>query len=113
MTLELFIYFAVGMLIGLFIATVFYAVRWNQEYERAETAERDLAGEREELAQLKMRHTPQDWLDSDDVAVNIVGRKKLYERHPELIQPGTEVIQIGDFDGMDDTPLFPNDGRSV
>lgn len=111
MSVEMWIGFAVGALVGLFVATVFYAVKWNEEHNRAEIAERDLEEERREHNLLKMDHEPRAWLDSEDVAVKIAGKEKMYDKYPDLVQPGTEVIQIDDLEDIPD--LVPNDGRST
>jgi hypothetical protein len=39
---------------------------------------------------------PEHWLDASDVAVNIAKKERLYDRHPDLVRPGSEVIDLTD-----------------
>ena len=94
MSTELAIGLIVGLILGGFLATVFYAVKWNQEYERAERAENDTAVILTELENLEDKVFPQRWVESDDPRVIKRGRSAMHERHPTLIKPGTEVIKI-------------------
>lgn len=91
---ELAIGFVIGALVGLFTATLFYAVRWNIEHDRAEDSERQLEQLQVEFDQALIKFTPHAWLDSDDVAVNIAGKERMYEKHEALVRPGSEVIRI-------------------
>jgi hypothetical protein len=37
---------------------------------------------------------PEHWVDASDVAFHIIKKEQLYERHPELVRPGSDVIDL-------------------
>lgn len=103
-TPESFVTFTVGILIGLFIATVFFAVRWNFEHEQRLIAEQQLADLQSTHDQMLMNTHPKEWLDASDVAVNIATKERLYDKHPDLVRPGTEVLII-ESELVEDDPM--------
>jgi hypothetical protein len=84
----------IGMIVGGFMATVFYAVRWNQEHEKAVYATNEYEAILEELEKQRIERHPHEWVSSDDPMIRDMGREAMHERHPTLIKPGTEVIRI-------------------
>jgi hypothetical protein len=101
---DLFMGFLIGALAASFIWIVIGAVKYNEVWQEnkllLDTAKKD----REMITHLKASADPHAWLDSEDVAVNIAGREKLYDKYEDLVQPGTEVIVLPD---LDDAPEEP------
>jgi hypothetical protein len=93
-TPEFFWGFAIASIAVSIFWIVFGAVKYNEVWQDNKlllfTAKKD----REMITHLKASADPHAWLDSEDVAVNIAGRNKLYEKYEELVMPGTEVILI-------------------
>lgn len=88
---------AVASIFWIVFGSVKYAEVWNKNQDLIAAAKRDAAT----ITHLKAAADPHAWLDEDDVAVNIAGREKMYDRHPELLKPGTEVIHL---EPLDDVP---------
>jgi hypothetical protein len=41
---------------------------------------------------------PQHWIDASDVTVKIATKERIYDKYPDLVRPGSEVIKIEDSD---------------
>lgn len=99
-----------GLLIGLFVSTVFYAYQWNAEHDTM-LEWKAIAEEYEEtIKHLENIVHPQQWLNASDVAVNIATKERLYDKYPDLVQPGSEVLII---DEEGDIPEMPDNGEST
>ena len=94
MTPDVFIAVVFGVIVGFFVATVIFAVKWNEEHDRAERAENENKLLTETLEKQYDEMNPHVWVDSDDPAIQKSGRERMHDRHPTLVQPGTEVIRI-------------------
>ena len=79
---------------------VFGAVKYSEVWSENQTLLETAKNDREYITHLKHAADPRAWLDSEDVAVNIAGREKLYEKYEELVQPGTEVLVLEDLDDL-------------
>jgi hypothetical protein len=94
------ILFGVGALVGLFMATVWYAVQWNDQHQQMVEWKEKSKAQADIIVHLEQIVHPEHWLDASDVAVNIAKKERLYDKHPDLVRPGSEVIIINEEDDI-------------
>ena len=113
MSVDVWIGFAAGAATGFFIASVFASIKFWDLYQQ-NTAHlehiKELTWERDDM---RSRVEPRQWDDEWSTPILVKERnEKLYDKYPELVEPGTEVIRIDDLDDIhdvDDDPMGHKD----
>jgi hypothetical protein len=72
----------------------FFSVAFNNWHELNQTLKTQIRALEATVVHLEQIVHPEHWLDASDVAVNIAKKERLYDKHPDLVRPGTEVIDL-------------------
>jgi hypothetical protein len=85
---------AFGFIIASAIWFSLFSVSYKNWYRRSTEQQATIFSLDEKVTHLKGIVHPEEWLDESDVAVNIAKKERLYDRHPDLVRPGSEVLII-------------------
>jgi hypothetical protein len=85
---------AFGFIIASAIWFALFSVSYRNWHEQIKMLTAQRTGLEATVMHLEQIVHPEQWLDKSDVAINIAKKERMYDRHPELVRPGSEVIRI-------------------
>ena len=93
-----FIFFFVGAGVSLFIVAVIYSVHWKLLTDQIANLEAIIYTHEETIVHLEQLVNPRDWVNASEIKIKKATKERLYDKYPELVQPGTDIIVITDED---------------
>jgi len=99
-------FLAAGMIVGLFIATLFASVQFWNAYEEIKALKSNTSNTRamkDYIKHLEQQVNPREWVDNDPAAAVRI-KERLYDTYEALVEPGKEVVRITEEGDMPDLP---------
>ncbi len=98
MTETFFYGFAIGAVTAFFVGTIFFSVKYHELYEQLQESLNHNRQQAEAITDLKANQHQVIWDDE-----RLPTYREMTRQHPELVQPGQEIIRI---DTLDDIPDY-------
>ena len=93
-----FIFLFIGAGICLFIVAVIYSVHWKILMEKIADRDAIIYNRDETIRHLEQLVDPINWVNASEIKIKKATKERLYDKYPELVQPGSDIIIIADED---------------
>lgn len=98
-----FIFLFVGAAITLFIVAVIYSVHWKILMEKIVELKAEIYTLEETIRHLEQLVNPRDWVNASEIRIKKATKERLYDKYPDLVQPGNDIIVIKDDESIRDS----------